>query len=682
MAVTITKNLTDLWDAETVGTWTGLTPALYDGFNREGTYCLGDAASTATITGYMTFTAFDMTNKAVYIWMFCAGNMDTKANGGMGIVLGDGTNRRAYYVAGSDSTSFQIGVWGCYMVDASNPPSQYNQELGTEAPNFAAITQVGVRFKTLSKALGGADNCFWDVARYGTGIIVKGGGVGTEGTFAQIATDDKSKASGKAYGIVREVQSGVFEVQGSLIFGDDSGTESTYFKDQDVVVVFAGAGSYQLKVVGNSTGTNSFVLGKKIGTGDTAVGSNGCTIQSAAQGLKVDLSTSSANVNTLNIYGSKFYKCSNGVALSTNTAHEFIGNTVDQCGQVTANQCVIRNCTFSGTTHESSDGSALLWNSTINIKNCSFNANTDATNDPHGTEHPATGTFAYDNLQFSGNDYDIENSSSGAVYIDRVNGSNPTTYENTGGGTTTINPLSVSLKVTAKNEAGNNIEDARVAIQRTTSNSMKGAVADDGGVQTDETSAANDATANDMNLVAASGSIDVNDAYYFGGKEPFYKLRINIGQNGVGAWAITWEYYNGTSWATIPDVYDGTNSFKAGTGNKDVVFSPPSNWATTTVQSISTYWIRARITTGDASPTTRAKGTQSWVFLQIMNKLTNASGVAEESYQYLADEEVSIIIRKSTSGATRYFPATTTQTISSSGLTLSWILIQDTIASS
>jgi len=434
MAVTVTKNLTDLWNAETEGTWelAIFDPSLYSGFNREGTYCCGIGVSNTTLTDYQAFTAFSMVGKAVYIWIFCAGNMDTLANGGIGIVLGDVTNTRAYHVAGSDLSKFQIGTWACYMVEASNPPTQYTQVEGSAAPDFSAITKVGLRFKTLSKALGGADNCFWDIARYGTGLTIKGGTSEDPGTFTEIAADDESKASGKAYGIIREVQTGVFEVQGSLIFGDD-GAESTYFKDQDAIVVFAdnGAGGnfYQVKVVGNSTGINSFVLGNKVGSGDTAVGSNGCTIMSAGPGLKVDLSTSPANVNTLNIYGSKFYKVSNGFLGSTNTAHEFIGNIIDQCGQADPKQMVVRNCIFSGYTLDA-DG-AILWNESINIKNCNFNANTDVTNDPAGIEHPDSegSPYTYDNLKVSGNDYDINNTSGSAITINRENGSNADTYK-------------------------------------------------------------------------------------------------------------------------------------------------------------------------------------------------------------------------------------------------------------
>ena len=47
-------------------------------------------------------------------------------------------------------------------------------------------------------------------------------------------------------------------------------------------------------------------------------------------------------------------------------------------------------------------------------------------------------TIAFDNLTFSGNTYDIENATAQNIIISCLNGSNPTTYINTGGGTTTI----------------------------------------------------------------------------------------------------------------------------------------------------------------------------------------------------------------------------------------------------
>lgn len=74
---------------------------------------------------------------------------------------------------------------------------------------------------------------------------------------------------------------------------------------------------------------------------------------------------------------------------------------------------------------------------------------------------------------------------------------------------------------------------------------LKGAVADDGGVQTDETTEANEDTANDMTLLPATRAL-VNDAYYIGGPSTFNYATVNIGTPGVKGsnnWALTWEHY-------------------------------------------------------------------------------------------------------------------------------------------
>jgi hypothetical protein len=157
---------------------------------------------------------------------------------------------------------------------------------------------------------------------------------------------------------------------------------------------------------------------------------------------------------------------------------------------------------------------------------------------------------------------------------------------------------------------------------------LAGAVADDGGSQTVETTAANNGTANDMNLVAASGALAVNDAYYFAGSYKFAKLSINIGTAGSGVWENTWEYYNG-SWTALSGVAESHTNAKhfrpASSGSKYVSWTMPSDWVSTTVQSISGYWVRARVTTGDATPTTRAKGTQAFLEEQIQLSTTTHS---------------------------------------------------------
>jgi len=140
-----------------------------------------------------------------------------------------------------------------------------------------------------------------------------------------------------------------------------------------------------------------------------------------------------------------------------------------------------------------------------------------------------------------------------------------------------------------------------------------GAVADNGGVQTDETVAANNATANDMTLLPAIPA--VNDAYYFGYPVVWDWLRLNIGTAGAGVWTIVWEYWNGINWMELPDIQDGTSHF-GNAGINEVIFTRPGDWATTDAGGItSLYWIRARVS-AYTSIATQPLGTQAWIWVK------------------------------------------------------------------
>lgn len=123
---------------------------------------------------------------------------------------------------------------------------------------------------------------------------------------------------------------------------------------------------------------------------------------------------------------------------------------------------------------------------------------------------------------------------------------------------------------------------------------LSGAVADDGGSQTDETSEANDSTADDMTLLPASPA--TGDAYYFGGYNQFESLDLNISTAGAGTWDIVWEYYDGASWTALSNVTDGTNDFR-NSGTNTVSWDVPSDWEHTSVSGIDTYWVRGRLDT-------------------------------------------------------------------------------------
>lgn len=142
-----------------------------------------------------------------------------------------------------------------------------------------------------------------------------------------------------------------------------------------------------------------------------------------------------------------------------------------------------------------------------------------------------------------------------------------------------------SLALTAPSES------EALATQSPTA--IDGALADDGGVQTDETTEANSAAANDMTLLPTSPEVD--DAYYFGLSTPWDWLCLNIGQAGLGTWTIVWEYYNGATWEALPDALDTSDGFH-NSGKHSVTFSRPEDWATSTILLLNLYWARARVT--------------------------------------------------------------------------------------
>jgi hypothetical protein len=134
------------------------------------------------------------------------------------------------------------------------------------------------------------------------------------------------------------------------------------------------------------------------------------------------------------------------------------------------------------------------------------------------------------------------------------------------------------------------------------------AIADDGGVFTDETTEANQDTANDMTLFPAVPA--AGDAYCIGAAKKFSRVLFNVGTAGVGTYTVTWEYWNGTAWAALSGVTDDTGAFKTA-GVNDVVFTIPDAWTAHTINSQGPfYYIRAKIDAG--TTTTVPVGTRAW----------------------------------------------------------------------
>lgn len=106
---------------------------------------------------------------------------------------------------------------------------------------------------------------------------------------------------------------------------------------------------------------------------------------------------------------------------------------------------------------------------------------------------------------------------------------------------------------------------------------------------TDETVDMNDTGTADVTLTNAVGAI-----LYLGYSAPFDSIVIDTGTAGTGSPTSVWEYWNGGSWATLT-ITPSTQNFTAA-GLALTYWTPPSNWAATSINSISAYYVRRRQT--------------------------------------------------------------------------------------
>lgn len=120
-------------------------------------------------------------------------------------------------------------------------------------------------------------------------------------------------------------------------------------------------------------------------------------------------------------------------------------------------------------------------------------------------------------------------------------------------------------------------------------------VDDDGGPGfTDRTDEFNDTVK--ANCPAFPVSEAVDDYFAIGYTATFPGLTIAL-DTGVGVGGtVTWEYYNGSSWASLSNVTDNTTGLTA-TGENAVKFTIPADWATLSLNgSAALYWVRAKVT--------------------------------------------------------------------------------------
>jgi len=454
MAITITDLRSLVDEADSLTGWGGEAATLFTSQPdpKETTGCLGIQVSNETLDFFHTHSSTNLSGGVlVYIWVLPQGIMDTTANGGVALAIGDGTDRIGYHLAGSDVSGFRHDSgtvnWQCLLLDTANLPASFTAYAGSEGNlTLSAITTFGAGFKTLVKSVGGVENCFIDIIRYGNqGLRI----TGTDGSFDDIATADSSNATGQSYGICRNLAAGVYGLQGGLTFGG-TGSETVTFSDTNTTVVFEDRGiattnRYFINIV-EATGNTSFTLGTKVGTDS---GSDGCSISSPA-GVGGLFDASDTDITTLGLYGSTFAGFEEGILFSADATngpnHEIFACNFSRNAQITIGLTEFKNNSISAST--AATGSVLI-DSTTNVSDLNFTS--DGTG--HGILIDTTGSYTFLNFNYTnfaatdgstGNEV-FYNNSGGLVTLTISGGDTPTVRNGAGASTVLINSVAVTL---------------------------------------------------------------------------------------------------------------------------------------------------------------------------------------------------------------------------------------------
>lgn len=116
---------------------------------------------------------------------------------------------------------------------------------------------------------------------------------------------------------------------------------------------------------------------------------------------------------------------------------------------------------------------------------------------------------------------------------------------------------------------------------------------------TDKTDEVNSSSETPFSLFASTPA--ANDYVYIGSNQRFFGLDINLATDGTGSPAIDWEYYNGSAWADITEseTDSGASTF---TNSGKFTWSFPWGWTRNSVNSVTNYWLRGKLTSGYTIP--------------------------------------------------------------------------------
>jgi len=410
----------------------------------------------------LDFTPITGSEKDEFIYMWinisAGGALQTVANNGLAIRLGTSTaDYRDYTIAGSDDTNGWTGGWKLFVLD----PTKAGTVTDSGTYDLSSIRYIGLWIDTAASVR--ADSIWIDQIAVGTGIYVYGTSTNGWEEIVNYCTD----YTNRAWGAVQE-RDNIYYIYGKISFGvniDDTdfsdsarviqfGT-SQYWSGSAWVSTFPATGSGILVEEEDIVSSVFFTDGIAVGTdqgrsGSTFIGNND-------QDVFFKLSGNSSLMATVSLFGTSLKDMKGPITLGDTSNHKFYSVSFTSCAQFEPiGGPLIRNCVFA----ETSDiDASLLWNESINVRECTFIANTLGAAIEHTS---AVGTpYDYFDLTFSGNTFDGLNTSGTDITVNN-NGTSDASLDE---GANTITYLSsATLTMVVKDVTGTEVVGAYAYI--------------------------------------------------------------------------------------------------------------------------------------------------------------------------------------------------------------------------
>jgi hypothetical protein len=633
----------------------------------------------------------------LYMWvsMSALGTLDTLSTYPLCIRLSSdspGTsNYIDYLIAGNDDTNGWAGGFKCFIIDPTKTASRVS---GTQSSIIASVRTLGVWIDCSGSAR--ADSIFIDQIAVGSGLRV----TGTSTTGWKDIVDYCTAYSSRGWGMFQE-REGIYYAYGKTNIGDATTPQASAvsFTDSGRVIQYgiseyctnAATGTWASSVPTTfsgivieddsapTTGVTTFSDGIIVGTDAGRSGTS--FIGNSSMNVSMDLYGGNNTSSVTTLYGTSLKTITGAINSGNDAQHKFLSVSMAACDQFDpVGAPVIRNCTFAET---SSVDSALLWNSSIDVQNCKFIANTLGA----GIEHDVASSYTYTDLTFSGNTYDVLNSIAGTVNISVSGTGAASSAENTGGGSTNF-LSSVDMDIQVEDTGGVDIQHAQVYIQKSAT-----------GKQWNYTShatnnAAGDATFEVVEVVDTdlpqSGWLHVWDAssntkqnYRYAswtGKIFTFYAEVTFACTGGGTGVLLQD--SGHDF-TVLEIEEGDTVRNTTDGSWATVdeITDASNITTTELQGGSdNTW-----TSGDTYSFHKLAilyNANDKVDIPLFNNQTGASGDTSGSYNWGAIGAIlPIKVRiRSNQGGTKYLPYNTSGQITGDGYSLTAVLSKDDVA--